>query len=564
MKSTAFGRFRLTLIVLTLVPLAVSGLVILTPLGSAAVPGVLTTGLAATVLGAGLVAWITQRLTVLTTACQRVADGNPVDDRLVTSQDELGATVRLLQEVEGRRRATLAAYRNTLAEVTTAVARLSEGTALSSLTAEPQCAEEIATLAAAFTEASRKLNNIRQRLTATARVLQELPAAVAAIDDKGIVRYVNRLGEQLLGGSSTSCLKKEFYSLLADPTEQEDTLGRQLLTRDGATNWFRNGARGEPAIEVPRADGTRARLALAGRRFFAGNQEITYVVLRDLADDYNRAATDRSLTREDTLRSVWGSLALAGSEAVAGVQAATRLLASEAKQSSSRDTMLPRVAAVRQQAGELEAQFRTLSWLHQAFWGQLPQPMAWEFQAVEPVREALEQLEPKLKARNVAVTLSDRGGWICGDDQWIRTTLLGILLHAAESAREGTLGVKLYRHTPNVPGAQEQVVFEVVDAGPELTEAQRAALTSPFGGLNAPSYLEPEPTGFLPGLVLAGELARHMGGNLELGTTPAGGLVARLSLPSRVTLGLSSDTVNSSPETGPVEELVMGWRMAAA
>jgi signal transduction histidine kinase len=212
----------------------------------------------------------------------------------------------------------------------------------------------------------------------------------------------------------------------------------------------------------------------------------------------------------------------------------------------------------------LEAYVRTIKWLNLALWGKLPQPLLSEFQAAEPLKAAIDQLAPRFKGRNVAITVADKGGWMCGDDEWIRTAVLGVLNHAAESVQGGTIGVRLNRVDSTGRTTEERIAIEVLDAGPLLTNAQRADLERPFGSMDSPSFLDPNASGFIPGLVLAAQLARQMGGLMEFDATPAGGLIVRLLVPARVPAAVMSEPAMEPTDVGPLEELVMGWRLGVA
>ena len=213
--------------------------------------------------------------------------------------------------------------------------------------------------------------------------------------------------------------------------------------------------------------------------------------------------------------------------------------------------MLPKVTAIRHHAGGLEAYIRINRWLKLALWGELPTVMPSEFQAVTPVKAAVEQLAPQLTDRGLTVNISDSGGWVCGDEEWVRTALLSILSHASQSARDGTIGIRLARLSPPAGATEERVQFEVVDAGPLLTPEQQADLQAPFGSLNSPSYLTPGASGSVQGLVLAAQLARKMEGALEFDSTPRRESRHSLRPPTRVAGGVIAEPAVEPTEIGP-------------
>jgi signal transduction histidine kinase len=386
---------------------------------------------------------------------------------------------------------------------------------------------------------------------------------VVAVDDTGVVRFINTSAEKLLGRPAANCMRQDFRTMLCNPGTQADPLDRPVLSPATLMDWVRRGAPEEALVELSRNEGSPVRVALSGGRLGGGTEGPTYLLLRELGEEYQRVGKDRSRTRQELLRSVWDSTAVAGSEPLDAILAASRLLTAEAKQSSRRDAMLPRVTAVRQHAGSLEAYVRTVRWLNMALWGEFPRQIPTEFQAVEPVRSILDQLSPRLTGRNITTSVSDKGGWMTGDEEWVRTALLGVLNYAAESAQGGTLGIQIRRLPALVGSTEERVEFTVLDAGPALSETQLNDILSPFGDLHTPGYLSDNAAGFLPGLVLAGKLTQQMGGQIDFGSTPGGGLSVRLELPTRVVAGVLEPAPDTL-EAGPIEELVCGWRLGVA
>lgn len=556
-------RFRLTLCLAAFVPLLVAGLVAVTPLGDGAAVGVLVTGGVGTA-GAALVVWlITRRFAALTAECRRIVDGAPPANLPANRNDELGVVAAALEALNGRRQEVEGDYRRTLTELTDALEKVAEG-APAVPTAGGACGEEVGAVTAAVQEAAKKVATVRQRLALATKMLHGLPAAVVAVDESGAVRFLNPAAERVFGRSLSVCARKPLVSLLGEPDAEPDPLARSVLRPSAVGPWLTTGAVGEAVVEVPRANARPARVALTTTPALTGDG-LRYLVARDLSDERVRVAADRARVREEALRAVWAATAAAGTEPVDAILASARLLAADAKQSTGRDALLLRVAAVRHHAGTLEAHIRTVRWLTRALRGELPAPVAAEFRAGEPARAAIDQLTPQLKGRNLTVTVSDDGGWVCGDDEWIRTALLGILGHAAEAAQDATIGLRM-RRLPAAAGApEERVCYEVVDAGPPLTADQKADLERPFGGLEAPGFLATAAApGFVPGLLLAAALARQAGGALEFDTTPGGGLVVRFVVPTRLPVAVAAVSAPEVIDAGPVEELVMGWRLGGA
>jgi signal transduction histidine kinase len=538
-------------------PLAVAAGVAVSPLGGTAFVPLLIAGGVGTAVVA-VAAWaVIARLSALAEWGRRLTAGDLPSEP--AGRDELAGVVTAALAVELNRRQNLLAFRRVLGEATAGVQQLADGTTVSPPKESGLCTAEAKGLAAAFHDAGKKLGALRQRLALTAKAILELPAAVVAADDAGTIRYANAAFKRLIG-CPTATLARQPLRALLDATAA-DPAGRPTLQPDELAAWLAAGASGERVAELQVAGGSVVRAAVTANKI----DGTWYLVARDLTAEYDRLAQDRGRTREDCFRAAWGMTARAESEPLDAIQAAVRLLTADAKQSNGREAMLPRLALARQHVGELDAHVRILRWLYQSLWGQLPPPLVGEFRAAEPARAAVDQLTPRFKARNVTVTVSDDGGWMCGDGEWIRTALIGVLAHAAGAARDGTVGIRL-RRLPPLPGAaDERACFEVVDAGSPLDPLQLTELIAPFGGLQVPSYLDPLADGFLPGLVLAAELVRRMGGEWELDATPSGGLIVRFTVPTRVAGGATTVAAPlAAGESAPVEELVMGWKLGTA
>jgi signal transduction histidine kinase len=295
------------------------------------------------------------------------------------------------------------------------------------------------------------------------------------------------------------------------------------------------------------------------------------VTVRDLAPDHGRLAIDRMRTREETF-----AAALAAGERMGGVAGEliltqTRQLIGDAKQTPQRDVLLPRLKAIRELAGDLEAQTRVGRWLATTLWGDLPPACRVEFLAGESVRSVVDQLAVRLKAVDATVAVTDHGGWVYCDEDWFRTAVHGMLAHAAAAVKGGPIGVKLNR-LPCAPGQREgNLEVSVVDAGPLLSPAQMTALGNPFGDLTpAPLLPAEDGEGFLPGLLVAAKLAAALGGELGFDSTPSGRLVIRLVVPTRLPDNTDlpptdrADLPTTAADVGAAEELCFGWKLGTA
>lgn len=563
MTTATFGRYRLTLLATAALPIVPALLAAVVPTGIDPQFLIVITGVLSAVAVSIALAFLTRPFTRVTAYCETIlADEPPAEPTDRT--DELGQIARALRTVEARHQEAVTRYRSTLQETSTTLAKLGEGATIPEPQINTLCPTELQGLTTAARDAHKRFVVTRQRLAMATRVLQNLPFPLVAVDDRLSVRYVNTPFERLSGKATPSLVRQDLTNLLSTIDGWTDPLGRTILPIDAVGHWLKQGGSGEVILAIQRAKDHPIRVAATAVRLSADSEGMWYLALRDLTEETTRLAVDRSHTREQSLRAAWDSTILAGAEPVEGILAATRLLTAEAKQSAQRDALLPKVTAVRHQAGGLEAYLRTIRWLSLSFWGQLPEQTPSEFVAAEPVQAALDQLAPRLKARNINVTVSDKGGWICADEEWIRTVVLGIMTHACESTRDTTVGVHLKR-LPATATEDDRVIVEIIDAGLPLSSAQRHDLTDPFGGLVPPTYLTGEASvGFLPGLILAQTLARSMGGITEFDTAPGGGLIVRMTLPSRVRGGFVAEPASEAFDGGLIEELCMGWRLGIA
>ena len=111
------------------------------------------------------------------------------------------------------------------------------------------------------------------------------------------------------------------------------------------------------------------------------------------------------------------------------------------------------------------------------------------------------------------------------DAQRLRQVLTNLLSNAIKYNRRGGW-VRVQVHADTAPGA---VLIEVADSGPGLDEAQQARLFQPFERLGA-EHGTVAGTGL--GLALSQQLARAMGGDITVHSTPGEGACFRLRLPA--------------------------------
>jgi signal transduction histidine kinase len=530
---------------------------------------------------AAVMAWtLTRPVTELVDALGAATADEHADDLPTSRRDELGTIANAFAELIGRltdtqiklddanakldaanalQADTVTKFMVTLESVAGAMNRVGNGTPATPLTLELPQGVSGEPITAACVELNTKVNTVRQRLAALTRIIQGCPMPIVATDDRGTIRFANTAAEQTLGRQLTQLVRSPLGNHIR-PTTESDPTGIPSMVLTGVADWLTQGGR----LVVAESTHRGVRVALVGSRSVVANDGMWCVVARELSDDHRRIGVDRARTREEILRSV---LALGERQAgMAGeiITAQARQLINDAKQSPQRDTLVPRLKAIRETAGHLDGQARLARWLTIVMWADLPAPSPVEFLAAESVRSVIDLLSVRLKEAELTVNVSDAGGWLYCDEEWFSVAVLGVLTHAASSARGGPVGVRL-RRLPCRPGESEgSLEVEVVDAGPPLTAEQTDSLTRPLGDL-APSGLLPgqDDTGFVPGLLVAAKLATALGGEMTSDTTPSGRLVVRLVIPTRLPgqAELPAASRDNYGEPAASEELCMGWQL---
>lgn len=567
MKPEPPRCYRQSLLLAGLIPLGVTIVTALVQVAfSADQAGLVATLIVGSVSTLGVVtvlSLLTRRLAALAAACEGASAGGAPVDALARRADEIGSISRALVASSKREEALRANAEQALQDAAANVAKLADGFGFTEIRADGLGAEAVQQLNTAMQEAGKKLAVVRQRLASVVRIVQELPSPVLAVDSTGALRYLNAAAERLLGQPFARCARKPLSSFIAQPTAERDPFGRAMLDPATISTWLQRGGASEVVVDLLRTDGP-VRVALRGKLLTGSVDRTCYLIARELTEELRLLGQDRARTREATLQGVWDSLERAGVDAVDAILACSRLLASDAKQSSGRSAMLPRVNSIRQHAGALEAYLRVTRWLNRSLASQWPQPMETEFLAVEPVRAAIDQLALPLKSRNITINLNDQGGWIYADEEWLKTIVLGVLLHAIATTVNSTLGIQLQRISPQDGRGGERLSLKFVDAGSALNPAQLEELTHPFGGLESPSFLNPSGTGFLPGLILAREMTERMGGTIDFHSSGGGNLIIQIGLATRISSSVGATVPSDAADLTPVEELVIGWKLGAA
>jgi PAS domain S-box-containing protein len=171
------------------------------------------------------------------------------------------------------------------------------------------------------------------------------------------------------------------------------------------------------------------------------------------------------------------------------------------------------------------------------------------------VREALALVGDRAAEKNLPLNLAppeELPAWVTGDVLRIRQILVNLLSNAIKFTERGAVTLTVTR-TP------EQIAFAVADTGIGLTAEQRTRLFLPFEQADNSTTRKFGGTGL--GLALSQQLARLMGGIIEVDSTAGAGstFTLRLPLPETDAQISSSDYANLTPG-----QRLAGLRLLAA
>jgi CheY-like chemotaxis protein/nitrogen-specific signal transduction histidine kinase len=139
------------------------------------------------------------------------------------------------------------------------------------------------------------------------------------------------------------------------------------------------------------------------------------------------------------------------------------------------------------------------------------------FDLASTVAQAAQLLEPQALAEGIALNVDWSPGprpKVMGDAQRIQQVLVNLLSNAVKFTEKGQVRLR-------VSSVDARYVFEVTDTGIGLTPEQIARLFQPFEQADSSSTRRHGGTGL--GLVISRHLAREMGGDITVRSTPGQG-----------------------------------------
>lgn len=158
-------------------------------------------------------------------------------------------------------------------------------------------------------------------------------------------------------------------------------------------------------------------------------------------------------------------------------------------------------------------------------------PDVQEVDLAESLRRAVIVLEPKLRAKDVAVDVALDGAWVRGNDGYLAQLWLNLLDNAVKFSPEGgRVSVALYggrRDEEGRSGAGDEAVVWVSDEGCGMDEATKARIFDRF--YQGDSSHAAAGSGL--GLALCKRIVELHGGTIEVQSVPNRGSVFEVRLP---------------------------------
>ena len=151
-----------------------------------------------------------------------------------------------------------------------------------------------------------------------------------------------------------------------------------------------------------------------------------------------------------------------------------------------------------------------------------------EILADDIVRAAAFMVEPNIAARKLQfdVRIEDGPVKMVTDQRKVRQILVNLLGNAAKFVEQGSVCLTL-----SAPGAGDTVRFEVADTGPGITPENAERVFEPFTQVDTSLTRRSMGTGL--GLPLSRQMAKLLGGDLELQSAVGQGSTFTLVLPRR-------------------------------
>jgi len=159
------------------------------------------------------------------------------------------------------------------------------------------------------------------------------------------------------------------------------------------------------------------------------------------------------------------------------------------------------------------------------------------FDVAAQVLEAVKVAQPLAQKNNntIRTDLAAELGTMHSDATRLRQILLNLLSNACKFTKDGTVTVSAHRLSRSSPGEPETLEFAVSDTGIGMNEEQLARLFQPYRQADASTSKKYGGTGL--GLSISRMLARLMGGDITVASTPGRGSTFTLRVPASIPTG---------------------------
>jgi PAS domain S-box-containing protein len=149
------------------------------------------------------------------------------------------------------------------------------------------------------------------------------------------------------------------------------------------------------------------------------------------------------------------------------------------------------------------------------------------------ISDVVESLRAKAEAKHLQIEVELVGAMppaVATDRLRLQQILVNLLDNAIKFSERGI--VRLTARTIEHPGADQVLEFAVSDMGIGMTESEMTGLFQPF--YRVPSVAADHPGGTGLGLAICKRIARRLGGDITVQSTPASGSIFSLSIPVKI------------------------------
>lgn len=374
------------------------------------------------------------------------------------------------------------------------------------------------------------------------RLVEKAPDGILIYKD-GRVQLANPAAQRLVRAVSESDVTGRPWDMFVDEVDRDRAVERVELLLRG------EGDLSPMGLRLRRLDGTRVPVEVSGVRFMDGDQPALHLIMRDISARKSAEAALRDLNRslENRIERRTEELELARERAESADRLKSLFLASMSHElrtpldSINRltgellgeqpgelaDEQRKRLGVVRRAARHLRALVDDVLDISSIEAGELVLEQA-DYDLGAIVREAAEPAASRARAKGLEFEVHIGAGLhqARGDSGRLRQILGNLLSNAVKFTDAGRVTVAA---TP-VRGAGARI--EISDTGVGILPADHERVFHPFCQVRPADERDPGGTGL--GLAISKRLARLMGGDLALASTPGTGSTFVLELPLEV------------------------------